>query len=90
MSERSELVLSGVLCESCGTLIDLMALGHPRKCVNCDRPWLLLRDADGEVLFEGRVDAEVSAAVLVMLPAEDEHESDDQLPVDDDTKRSVE
>jgi len=35
MSETTDLVLEGVLCETCGGLIDETPVGHPRRCGEC-------------------------------------------------------
>jgi hypothetical protein len=36
MGETTELVLEGILCSDCGTLIDGLQLGFPRKCDDCE------------------------------------------------------
>lgn len=39
MGEMSEMVLSGLRCEGCGTLMgDCGEPGHPRRCAACDPP----------------------------------------------------
>ena len=35
MSEYTEEVLDGFLCEECGGFIDGKSPGHPRKCKEC-------------------------------------------------------
>ena len=35
MGEIAESIIEGILCESCGCLVDGSATGHPRKCADC-------------------------------------------------------
>lgn len=36
MSEVTELILDGILCEQCGQLVDIEPVGYPRRCEDCD------------------------------------------------------
>lgn len=35
MGEITEMLLSGLLCEACGALVDGDEPGYPRRCVGC-------------------------------------------------------
>jgi hypothetical protein len=35
MGEIAGMVLDGILCEECGSIIDGIAAGYPRKCDYC-------------------------------------------------------
>lgn len=35
MGEIAEMMLDGLLCESCGGVIDMEESGHPRRCASC-------------------------------------------------------
>ena len=37
MGEIAEMVLDGILCESCGAMVDGYAAGYPRMCANCEK-----------------------------------------------------
>jgi hypothetical protein len=36
MGEVAEMMLEGILCESCGEFIDGENPGHPRECADCE------------------------------------------------------
>lgn len=36
MGEITEMVLEGILCDSCGGMVDGNASGHPRQCAYCE------------------------------------------------------
>lgn len=36
MGEITEMILEGILCESCGTLVDGDIAGYPRSCEDCE------------------------------------------------------
>lgn len=44
MGEVTEMMLDGILCEGCGEVIDMQAVGHPRRCRAC-RPPISLMEA---------------------------------------------
>jgi len=48
MGDVAEMILDGVLCESCGEFIG-EAVGHPRDCNGC-------REAMGEVVIDDDAD----------------------------------
>jgi predicted Zn-ribbon and HTH transcriptional regulator len=37
MGDAAELVLEGVLCETCGVYLESAPPGHPRKCKECKK-----------------------------------------------------
>lgn len=36
MGEIAEMILEGILCEECGSLVDGEEVGYPRKCEDCE------------------------------------------------------
>lgn len=36
MGETTELILDGLLCQSCGSFIDGETSGYPRDCEDCE------------------------------------------------------
>lgn len=38
MGEVADLVIDGILCQLCGTLVDGSATGYPRSCEDCEEP----------------------------------------------------
>jgi hypothetical protein len=36
MGEISDLIILGVFCEACGSVIDGEATGYPRRCYECE------------------------------------------------------
>lgn len=36
MGETTEMILEGILCESCGVFIDDANPGYPRRCEDCE------------------------------------------------------
>lgn len=36
MGEITEMILEGILCEQCGSLVDGKESGYPRKCEDCE------------------------------------------------------
>lgn len=36
MGETVDMILDGILCETCGALIDGEASGYPRPCEDCE------------------------------------------------------
>lgn len=35
MGDVADMILEGILCESCGVYIDSEGIGHPRQCNEC-------------------------------------------------------
>lgn len=40
MGEAAEMILEGILCQSCGGFIDGEETGYPRDCEDCEVEWL--------------------------------------------------
>lgn len=36
MGETTDMVLKGLLCQSCGSLVDGTMVGYPRDCEDCE------------------------------------------------------